>query len=56
MNKIEEIVYHALYSHPKLKLAVRNMYQGIFDLMPRKAIFLAGEYDLKEGFFFGFTM
>lgn len=54
MNKIEEIVYHALYSHPKLKLAVRNMYQGIFDLMPRKANFLAGEYDLEEGFFFGF--
>lgn len=54
MNKIEEIVYHALYSHPKLKLAVRNMYQGVFDLMPRKKDFFMGEYCLKEGYFFGF--
>lgn len=54
MNKIEEIVYHALYSHPKLKLAVRNLYQGMFDLMPRKKDFFAGEYDVKEGYFFGF--
>lgn len=54
MNKIEEIVYHALYSHPKLKLAVRNLYQGLFDLMPRKKNFFSGGYDIKEGYFFGF--
>lgn len=54
MNKIEELVYHALYSHPKLKLAVRNLYQGVFDLMPRKADFFAGAYQVKEGYFFGF--
>ncbi len=54
MNKIEEIVYHALYSHPKLKLAVRNLYQGVFDLMPRKKDFFMGKYCLKEGYFFGF--
>lgn len=54
MNKIEEIIYHALYSHPKLKLAVRNMYQGVFDLMPRKKDFFMGKYCLKEGYFFGF--
>ena len=54
MNRIEEIVYHALYSHPKLKLAVRNIYQGVFDLMPRKKDFFAGEYNIKEGYFFGF--
>jgi len=54
MNKIEEIIYHALYSHPKLKLAVRNLYQGVFDLMPRKNNYFAGEYDVKEGYFFGF--
>lgn len=54
MNKIEEIVYHALYSHPKLKLAVRNLYQGLFDLMPRKKDFFSGDYDIKEGYFFGF--
>lgn len=54
MNRLEEIVYHALYSHPKIKLAVRNVYQGIFDLMPRKKDFFGGDYDIKEGFFFGF--
>lgn len=54
MNKIEEIVYHALYSHPKLKLAVRNLYQGVFDLMPRKKNYFSGDYDIKEGYFFGF--
>lgn len=54
MNKIEEIVYHALYSHPKLKLAVRNLYQGVFDLMPRKQNYFVGDYDIKEGYFFGF--
>lgn len=54
MNKIEEIVYHSLYSHPKLKLAVRNAYQGLFDLMPRKENYFAGEFQLKEGYFFGF--
>lgn len=54
MNKIEEIVYHALYSHPKMKLAVRNLYQGVFDLMPRKADFFNGNHQVKEGYFFGF--
>lgn len=54
MNKIEELVYHALYKHPALKLFVRNIYQGIFDMMPRKANFITGKSSLKEGFFFGF--
>ncbi len=54
MNRIEEVVYHALYSHPKIKMAVRNMYQGIFDLLPRRDNFIDGSYQLKEGFFFGF--
>lgn len=54
MNKIEEIVYHALYKHPTIKLFVRNMYQGVFDLMPRKADYITGESDVKDGYFFGF--
>lgn len=54
MNRIEEIVYHALYKHPALKLFVRNVYQGIFDLMPRKSNFISGKSSLKEGYFFGF--
>lgn len=54
MNKIEELVYHALYKHPSIKLFVRNVYQGIFDMLPRRKDFFSGAYDIKKGFFFGF--
>ena len=54
MNKIEEIVYHTLYKHPAIKLFVRNLYQGIFDLLPRRSNYILGKSSLKEGFFFGF--
>lgn len=54
MNKLEEFVYHALYKYPKAKLFVRNIYQGIFDLMPRKENYISASYDIKEGYFFGF--
>lgn len=54
MNKVEEIVYHALYKHPTIKLFVRNLYQGVFDLMPRRADMFGGAHCIKEGFFFGF--
>ena len=54
MNKVEEIIYHLLYRNPKLKIAVRNIYQGCYDLLPRKNEFFASVYSYKEGFFFGF--
>ena len=54
MNKVEEIVYHALYKHPTIKLFVRNLYQGVFDLMPRRADMYRGSHCAKEGYFFGF--
>lgn len=54
MNKIEELVYHAVYKHPTLKLFIRNIYQGIFDLLPRKGNFISCKSSLKEGYFFGF--
>lgn len=54
MNKLEELVYHTLYKYPKVKLFVRNMYQGLFDLMPRRKNYISGTYDMKEGYFFGF--
>lgn len=54
MNKLEELVYHALYKHPTVKLFVRNLYQGLFDILPRKKDFYSGDYDVKEGYFFGF--
>jgi len=54
MNRIEEVVYHLLYRNPKLKIAVRNLYQGCYDLLPKKKEFFAGEYSYKEGYYFGF--
>ena len=54
MNRIEEIVYHLVYRNPKLKLAIRNLYQGCYDLMPKKREYFSGEYCYKEGYFLGF--
>lgn len=54
MNKIEAFVYHAVYRHPAFKLLIRNIYQGTFDLLPRKKNFILGSCITKEGFFFGF--
>ena len=54
MNKIEEFVYHLVYRNPKLKLAIRNLYQSCYDLLPRQKDFFANEHDYKEGYYFGF--
>ena len=54
MNKIEEFVYHLVYKNPTLKLAIRNLYQGCYDLLPRKKDFFKGEVCYKEGYFLGF--
>lgn len=40
--------------HPFAKKVTKRLYQGFFDLLPRESEFLAGKYDYKEGFFFGF--
>lgn len=54
MNKIERYVYDAVKSNPKIKKQIRNIYQGVFDLLPRKKQFSINPISLKEGFFFGF--
>lgn len=54
MNRVEEFVYHLVYKNPKLKLIIRNLYQGCFDLLPRQKNFFANEHDFKEGCYFGF--
>lgn len=54
MNKIERFVYDLVKSNPKIKKQVRNIYQGVFDLLPRKNEFSVNPIILKEGFFFGF--
>ena len=54
MNKVEEFVYHLVYRNPKLKLAIRNIYQGCYDMLPRQKEFFAGKYYYKDGYFLGF--
>ena len=54
MNKIERFVYDIVKSNPKIKKQIRNIYQGVFDLMPRKKNYSVNPIILKEGFFYGF--
>jgi hypothetical protein len=54
MNKIEKIVYDILKGNPRIKLAVRNIYQTIFDLIPNKKNFSINKILVNEGYFFGF--
>lgn len=42
MNKLEEFIYHIVCKNPKLKIAIRNAYQGCFDLLPKKRDFYNG--------------
>ena len=53
MNKIERFVYDIVKSNPKIK-QIRNIYQGVFDLMPRKKNYSVNPIILKEGFFMDF--
>lgn len=54
MNKVERFVYDLVKSNPKIKKQIRNIYQGLFDLMPRKSQFSVNPIIIKDGFFFGF--
>lgn len=54
MNKFEKQVYNWVKSMPWLKFFVRNLYQSIFDFLPRPKEFSKGSINYKEGFFFGF--
>lgn len=44
MNKLESTIYNLVRKNPALKQFVRNMYQGIFDLLPRKKEYFASPY------------
>lgn len=54
MNKFERFVYDLVKSNPKLKKSIRNIYQGLFDMLPRKKQFSINPISAKEGYFFGF--
>lgn len=54
MNKLEAFVYGIVKKHPYIKKTIKTIYQGTFDLLPRKKETINGDYDFKEGYFFGF--
>ena len=54
MNKLESFVYNAVKNNPLIKFALRNAYQGFFDLLPNKKDFSKNPLYVKENFFFGF--
>lgn len=54
MNSIERKIYDIVKSQPWLKDLVRNVYQGIFDLLPRKSELLGDKFQQRDGYFFGF--
>ena len=54
MNKLESTIYSLVRKNPALKQLVRNMYQGVFDLLPKKKDYFVSAYQYREGFFFGF--
>lgn len=54
MNKLESFVYNLVRKNPAIKQSIRNIYQGIYDLLPKKKEFFQNSYQFKEGYFFGF--
>ena len=54
MNKIELTIYNIVRHNPGLKRKLRDLYQCIFDILPREKNFFINEPIVKEGFFWGF--
>lgn len=54
MNKIELFVYNIVKENPSIKFLLRNVYQGIFDLFPRRQEYIKYRYSIRENCFFGF--
>lgn len=54
MNKIERFVYDLVKSNPKIKKGIRNIYQGLFDLLPRQKEYSINPIVIEENCFFGF--
>lgn len=54
MNRVEKTIYNLVKHNPRLKLAIRNQYQRILDLLPTPAAKTAYPITNREGYFFGF--
>ena len=55
MNKLESTIYGLVRKNPTLKQFVRNMYQGVFDLLPKRKISLL-HINTGKAFSLGSTM
>lgn len=54
MNKLEKIIYDNIKYNPKIKNAIRNIYQTFFDILPRLSNTSLFPVKARKGFFFGF--
>ncbi len=54
MNRFERFVYDLVKQNPRIKMVLRDLYQGIFDLVPRKSGWSKNSVTVREGFFYGF--
>ena len=54
MNPLEKFIYDRVKGNPKLKIQIRNLYQTVFDLMPRKSNWSINPIEVKTSYFFGF--
>ncbi len=54
MNRIEKIVYDWVKSTPWIKYILRNIYQNLFDILPRKKEYMLNQLEYREGYFYGF--
>ncbi|MBR1426682.1 MAG: hypothetical protein IJ581_04430 [Paludibacteraceae bacterium] len=54
MTRVERYIYDLVKGKPWLKDLLRNIYQSVFDILPRKKEFFAGDLQYKEHFFLGF--
>ena len=56
MNKLESTIYNLVRKNPALKQFVRNMYQGIFDLLPGRRSISPLPINTGKASFSDFTM
>jgi len=54
MNAVELAVYNAVKSNPRLKLAIRDIYQRALDWIPQRAVVSSYPIIERPGCFFGF--
>lgn len=54
MNKLETFVYNRVKSNYLIKNCIRNIYQGFYDIFPKKESFFSEKPIICENSFFGF--